>query len=191
MPEWWQNSKASDLWASLLSEAYCSVHVHWYRFLCLRVMCVWDTVWRKCYCVQWCVYEVQGEGNVTVYSDVCLRYSVREMLLCTVMCIWGTEWGKCCCVQLCVSEVQGEGNVTLYSDVSEVHNERNVTVYTDVCLRFKMREMLLYTLMCVWGIWWWKCYFLQCCESEVQSEGNVTVCNEVCICDKSEDNFTV
>jgi len=31
------------------------------------------------------VFEVQGEGNV-VYSDVCLRYRVREML-CTVMCV--------------------------------------------------------------------------------------------------------
>ena len=46
--------------------------------------------------------EVQCEGNVTVYSDVCLshgegndnmyshvclRYSVRERLLCTVMCV--------------------------------------------------------------------------------------------------------
>jgi len=31
------------------------------------------------------VYEVQGEGNV-VYSVVCMRYRVREML-CTVMCV--------------------------------------------------------------------------------------------------------
>ena len=31
--------------------------------------------------------EVQGLGNVTVYSDVCLRYRVREMLLCTVRCV--------------------------------------------------------------------------------------------------------
>ena len=36
--------------------------------------------------------EVQGEGNV-VYSDVCLRHSVREML----------------CTEMCVYEVQGEG----------------------------------------------------------------------------------
>jgi len=33
------------------------------------------------------VSEVQGEGNVTVYSDVCLRYRVREMLLFRVMCV--------------------------------------------------------------------------------------------------------
>ena len=33
------------------------------------------------------VCEVQGGGIDTVYSDVCLRYSVREMLLCTVMCV--------------------------------------------------------------------------------------------------------
>ena len=46
--------------------------------------------------------EVHGEGNVIVYSDVCLRYRVRnvivysdgclsyrlrELLLCTVMCV--------------------------------------------------------------------------------------------------------
>ena len=33
------------------------------------------------------VSEVQDEGNIIVYSDVCLRYMVREMLLCTVMCV--------------------------------------------------------------------------------------------------------
>jgi len=33
------------------------------------------------------VYEVQDEGNVNVYSDVCMRYRVREILLCTVMCV--------------------------------------------------------------------------------------------------------
>jgi len=42
------------------------------------------------------VSEVQGEGNLTVYSDVSEVH--REMLLCTLMC---------------VSEVQGEGNVTV------------------------------------------------------------------------------
>ena len=36
------------------------------------------------------VSEVQGEGNVIVYSNMCLRYRVREMLLCTVMCVCGT-----------------------------------------------------------------------------------------------------
>jgi len=40
------------------------------------------------------VSEVHGEGNVNVYSDVCLRYRVREMLLCTVMCVFGTGWGN-------------------------------------------------------------------------------------------------
>ena len=158
MPEWWQNSKASDLWASLLSEAYCSVHVHWYRFLCLRVMCVWDTVWRKCYCVQWCVYEVQSEGNVAVYSYVCLRYRVREMLLYTVMCqryimremllftlmcVWGSRWGKCYCIHWCVSEVYGDGNVTFYNVVS---------------LSYRVREILLFIMICVWGTEWGKCY---------------------------------
>ena len=51
----------------------------------------------KC-CVQRCVCEVQGEGNVVysdvcvvqdegnvVYRDVCLRYMMREMF--TVMCV--------------------------------------------------------------------------------------------------------
>ena len=65
------------------------------------------------------MFEVQVEGNVE-YSDVCLRYRVREML-CTVMCV-------------CVCEVQGEGNV-VYSDlcVCEVQGEGNV-VYSDVCV---------------------------------------------------------
>jgi len=52
------------------------------------------------------VSEIQFEGNVTVYSDVlsevqgevsiilyrdgCLRYRLREMLLCTVLCVCGT-----------------------------------------------------------------------------------------------------
>ena len=39
----------------------------------------------KCYYVQCCLSEVKCEGNVTVYSDLCLRYRVREMLMCTVM----------------------------------------------------------------------------------------------------------
>jgi len=36
------------------------------------------------------VSEVQGEGKVIVYSDMCLRYRVREMLLCTAMRVCGT-----------------------------------------------------------------------------------------------------
>ena len=60
---------------------------------------------------------VPGEGNV-VYSDVCVRYRVREML-CTV---------------LCVCEVQGEGNV-VYSDMSLRYRVRKMLVYSDVCLR--------------------------------------------------------
>ena len=31
--------------------------------------------------------EVQSEANFTVYSDVCLRYRLREMLLCRVLCV--------------------------------------------------------------------------------------------------------
>jgi len=94
------------------------------------------------------VSEVQSEGNVTAYSDVCLRYRVREMLLRTVNCVCGTEFGKCYCVQCCVSEVQGEGNVTVYSVVTEVQSEGYFTVYCDVCLRYRVREMLLCTVKC-------------------------------------------
>jgi len=32
------------------------------------------------------VSELKGEGSVTVHIDVCLRYRVREILLCKVMC---------------------------------------------------------------------------------------------------------
>ena len=49
--------------------------------------CVYG-LWNNTQCVQLYVFEVQGEGNV-VYSEVCLRYRVREML-CTVMRVWGT-----------------------------------------------------------------------------------------------------
>jgi len=31
--------------------------------------------------------RLQGEGNITEYSDVCLRYRVVELLLCSVMCV--------------------------------------------------------------------------------------------------------
>ena len=50
---------------------------------------------------------VQSGGNVTVYSYVCLRYRVREMLLFSVMCVCGTGWG----------------NVIVYSDVIEVQGK--------------------------------------------------------------------
>jgi len=33
------------------------------------------------------VSEVQGGGNVTVCSEVCLMYRVRDMLLCKVKCV--------------------------------------------------------------------------------------------------------
>jgi len=33
------------------------------------------------------VYEVHGEGNVTLHSDVRLWYGAKEMLPCTVMCV--------------------------------------------------------------------------------------------------------
>ena len=31
--------------------------------------------------------EVRGEGNICVYNDVCLRYSVGEILAFTVICV--------------------------------------------------------------------------------------------------------
>ena len=65
------------------------------------------------------MFEVQVEGNIIVYSDVLVRYTGREILLCTVMC---------------VCELQSEGNVTVYIDVS---------------LTCKMRELLLCTVMFV------------------------------------------
>jgi len=30
--------------------------------------------------------EVEGESYITVYSDLCLRYRVVEILLCSVTC---------------------------------------------------------------------------------------------------------
>ena len=34
-----------------------------------------------------CVYEIQCGGIATAYSYVCMRYMVREILLCSVMCV--------------------------------------------------------------------------------------------------------
>jgi len=64
------------------------------------------------------VSEVQGEGNHTVYSDVCLRYRVREMLLSTVMC----------------SELQDEGNIIVYSDVCLTYRVREKLFCTEMCV---------------------------------------------------------
>ena len=58
--------------------------------------------------------EVQCEGNVTVYSDVCLRYRL----------------GECYCVQRCVSEVKGERNVTVNSDECLRYRLREMLVCT-------------------------------------------------------------
>ena len=81
----------------------------------------------------YCVSEVQVGGNITVYINVCLRFKVREILICTVM----------------FSDVQGEGNGTVYRDVSEVQNEGYITVYSDMFLRYRLREILLRKLICV------------------------------------------
>jgi len=56
------------------------------------------------------VSEVQGEGNIIVYSDMCLSYMVREMLLCKII----------------VSEIQDEGSVTVYSEDFLVYRLRKM-----------------------------------------------------------------
>jgi len=58
------------------------------------VVCVWGREWRKCYCVEWCVSELQCERNFTAYNEVYITYRVREMLLCTVMCVWSPWEGN-------------------------------------------------------------------------------------------------
>ena len=167
----------------------------WYRvreMLLCTVMCVWGTEWWKCYCVQWCVSEVQSEGNVIVYRDVCVRYRMREMWLCTVMCVWGTGftlmcvwvtgWGKCYCVQRCVSEVQSEWIVTVYSDVCLRYSVRESLLCTVMCVWGSgWGKILLFTVMCVWYTGWGKCYCVQWCVSEVQGEGTITVYSDVCL----------
>jgi len=42
-------------------------------------------MWGYCYCVQLCLYEVHDEGNITVFSDVFMRYRMRKVLLYTEM----------------------------------------------------------------------------------------------------------
>ena len=63
--------------------------------------------------------EVQVEGNVTVYNDVCLRYRWREMLLYKMMCVFVIE------------------------------EEGNISIYNDVCLRYRWSVILLCAMMCV------------------------------------------
>jgi len=155
------------------------------------MMRFWGIDWGKCYCIQWCVSEVQGEGNIILYSDVCLSYIVREMILCRVMWVWGTGWRKCYCTHWSfseenvtvyiryVSEVQVEGKfscihwcvylwykasqIFIQGCVSEVQVERNFTVENEVCLRCRVSEMLLYTTMCVLGTVGRKCYCTKWC----------------------------
>ena len=62
--------------------------------------------------------EVKGEGNLTVYSDVCLRYRLGEILLCTLMCVC----------------VQSEGNVTVYSDVCLRYRVSEMLLCTVMCV---------------------------------------------------------
>ena len=38
--------------------------------------------------------EVQFQENYIVYFEVCLRYSVKGMLLCTLMLVCGTDEGN-------------------------------------------------------------------------------------------------
>ena len=62
--------------------------------------------------------EVESEGNVTLYSDVCLRYRVKEMILCTEMCYCGREWG----------------NVIVYSNVCLRYRMREMLLCTVMCV---------------------------------------------------------
>ena len=62
--------------------------------------------------------EVRGEGSFTVYSDVCLRYRVGEMLLCKEMCVL----------------VQGGGDVAVYSDVCLRYRVREMLLCTLMCV---------------------------------------------------------
>jgi len=63
------------------------------------------------------VSEVQVLGNVTMHSDVCLRYMVGKILLYVVLCVWGTERGKC----------------YLYSDVFLIYRVREMLLCTVMC----------------------------------------------------------
>ena len=62
--------------------------------------------------------EVQDRRNVTVYSDLCLRYRVGEMLLCTVIYVLGTGWE----------------NVTVYSDMCLRYRLREMLLCTVMCV---------------------------------------------------------
>ena len=62
--------------------------------------------------------EVQGERNITVYSDMCLRYILREMLLCTLICASGPF----------------EGNVTVYTDVCLRYRVREILISKMMCV---------------------------------------------------------
>jgi len=49
------------------------------------------------------VCELQGECNVTVYIGVCMRYRVRNILLCAVMCVRYRVFELLLFLVLCVS----------------------------------------------------------------------------------------
>ena len=60
------------------------------------------------------MFDIQCKGIVTVYSDMCLRYRVIEMLLCSVI----------------FSKVHGGGSVTAYSDVCLKYRVREMLLCT-------------------------------------------------------------
>jgi len=138
-------------------------------------MCVRGTSSGKCSCVNWCVYEIRGERNVTLYSDVCLWFRLEETLM----------------LQWCVYKVQGDGNITEYSDVFLRYRVWEMTLCKMMCLwgtgwrkyywvqwcvsEVQPGEMLLCRVICFWGTVWWKYYSVHWCVSEVQCELNVTV----------------
>jgi len=128
-----------------VSEVDCEGNLLWI------VMCVWVSGWGKCYFVQWCVSNVQDEEHASLYTNVCLRYMVKEMLLCTVVTFWGTVWwnvteySDVClnfrikemllCTVMCVWCTVWVQWYNVHWCKSEVLGEGNDIVYNDVCLR--------------------------------------------------------
>jgi len=137
-----------------------------------------EVVWNFMVCID--VFpRFRVRGNITVYSDVCLIYWVREMFLCTVMCTWGTVWGICFCLHWCGSEVQGEGKFNVYTAVGFSYRVIKLLLCTKIYLSYRVKEILLCTLKCVWFTGWVNCCFVQWCVCKEYGEGNGTVYNDV------------
>ena len=154
--------------------------------------------------------ELQGEGNVIVYIEVCVRYRVIELLPWNLICLWGTyceniivysdiilKYSVWEMLQCYVSDVQSEGNNTFYNDVilnywlmqfysvqwcdCELQSLELLLCTLMFCVSYRVRKMIQCTVICVCGTGWWKYYYEHWCLSELQGEGNVTVYNVVCV----------